>query len=60
MTSSYRIISVDDHVVEPPDLWTSRLPAKFRDRAPHVVRQKVKLGAGTTGGAGKGLRWTED
>ena len=23
-----RIISVDDHVVEPPDLWTDRLPAE--------------------------------
>ena len=26
-----RIISVDDHVVEAPDAWTSRLPAKFQD-----------------------------
>ena len=33
-----RIISVDDHVVEPPDLWTSRLPAKYRDRGPRVER----------------------
>ncbi len=31
-----RIISVDDHVVEPPDLWTTRLPAKYLDRAPRV------------------------
>ena len=31
------IISVDDHVVEPPDLWTSRLPARYRDVGPHVV-----------------------
>ncbi len=36
-----RIISVDDHVVEPPDLWTERLPARFRDRAPHVERDRV-------------------
>jgi predicted TIM-barrel fold metal-dependent hydrolase len=35
-----RIISVDDHVVEPPDLWTSRLPAKYQDRAPRVVRDR--------------------
>ena len=28
------IISVDDHVVEPPTLWTDRLPAKYLDRAP--------------------------
>ena len=35
------IISVDDHVTEPPDLWTSRLPAKFRDRGPQVRRDKI-------------------
>jgi len=35
---SYTIHSGDTHVVEPPDLWTSRLPEKFRDRAPHVER----------------------
>lgn len=33
-----RIISVDDHVVEPPDLWTDRLPARYADRAPRVER----------------------
>ncbi|GIT46151.1 MAG: hypothetical protein Ct9H300mP12_07360 [Acidimicrobiales bacterium] len=33
-----RIISVDDHVVEPPDLWTTRLPAKYRDRGPRIER----------------------
>lgn len=30
------LISVDDHVLEPPDVWTSRVPAKDRDRAPHI------------------------
>jgi predicted TIM-barrel fold metal-dependent hydrolase len=34
----YRLISADSHVVEPPDLWTSRLPAKFKERAPRMVR----------------------
>jgi predicted TIM-barrel fold metal-dependent hydrolase len=43
-----RIISVDDHVVEPPDLWTSRLPKKFLDRGPRVVREKGKY-AGAEG-----------
>jgi predicted TIM-barrel fold metal-dependent hydrolase len=38
-----RIISVDDHVVEPPDLWTSRLPKKFVDRGPRVVRDTAKV-----------------
>src|SRR5690606_31140388 len=38
-----RIISVDDHVVEPPDLWSSRLPEMYRDRGPRVVREKAKV-----------------
>jgi predicted TIM-barrel fold metal-dependent hydrolase len=36
------IISVDDHVVEPPTLWTSRLPSKFASQAPHVERMRVE------------------
>lgn len=35
----YKIFSVDDHIVEPPDVWTSRVSAKHRDRAPHVVEE---------------------
>lgn len=31
-----KIISVDDHVVEPPHLWDSRLPAKYRDKGPRI------------------------
>jgi predicted TIM-barrel fold metal-dependent hydrolase len=38
-----RIISVDDHVVEPPDLWTKRLPAKYRDKGPRVVRDRARF-----------------
>jgi predicted TIM-barrel fold metal-dependent hydrolase len=30
------LISVDDHVLEPPDVWVSRVAAKDRDRAPHM------------------------
>ena len=33
------LVSVDDHVVEPPDLFEGRLPAKYRDIAPHVVHE---------------------
>ena len=32
------IISVDDHVVEPPHLWQTYLPANLRDSGPKVVR----------------------
>jgi len=33
------IVSVDDHVVEPPDLFERHLPEKYRDIAPHVVHK---------------------
>src|SRR4051812_22927607 len=32
------IFSVDDHVFEPPDLWVSRLPVRYGDVGPRVVR----------------------
>lgn len=37
------IISVDDHILEPQDLWQQQLPNSLRDRGPRVVREKVKL-----------------
>ena len=33
------MVSVDDHLVEPPTLFDGRLPAKYADQAPRVVRQ---------------------
>src|SRR3954451_23958971 len=33
----FPIISVDDHLIEPPDLFEGRLPAKLADRAPRLV-----------------------
>ena len=32
------LISVDDHVVEPPDMFDGHVPDRFRDRAPRVER----------------------
>ena len=32
----YRLISGDSHVNEPGDLWTARVPAALRDRAPRI------------------------
>jgi predicted TIM-barrel fold metal-dependent hydrolase len=34
-----RLISSDSHVIEPPDLWATRMAPKFRDRAPRVVQE---------------------
>ena len=36
----FRIISSDGHVIEPPDVWTTRLETKFRDRAPRIVGEE--------------------
>jgi len=33
----YTIISVDDHLVEPPDMFEGRLPSHLQDRAPKVI-----------------------
>ena len=32
------IISVDDHVIEPPGVWVDRLPSGLREVGPHIVR----------------------
>ncbi len=32
------VIDADTHVTEPGDVWTARLPEKFRDVAPRIVR----------------------
>lgn len=36
-TVTHTVVSVDDHVVEPPHAFEGRLPAAFADRAPKVV-----------------------
>src|SRR5580700_10016478 len=35
-----RIISVDDHVVEPPHVWQTWLPEKYRERGPKVLDKR--------------------
>src|SRR5499433_1633470 len=37
--ANYRVISSDNHVFEPPDLWTSRVKPAFKDRVPQLVRE---------------------
>ena len=31
------LISIDDHIIEPPDLFERHMVAKYRDRAPKLV-----------------------
>ena len=46
-----KIISVDDHVVEPPHLWQTWLPEKFKAAGPRIERRGVgsmrHIGGGT-------------
>ena len=42
-------VSADGHVVEPADLWTTRMDKRFRDRAPRgesVRFECLAMGAG--------------
>jgi len=41
------IVSVDDHVIEPPHLWERWLPSRLRDAGPRVVRD------------GSSIRWVD-
>ncbi len=34
-----KIVSVDDHIIEPPGLWVERLPDRYKGDGPRVVRQ---------------------
>jgi predicted TIM-barrel fold metal-dependent hydrolase len=36
----YNVISADNHILEPRDLFVTRLPPEYRDRAPRVMRGK--------------------
>ena len=46
-----KIVSVDDHVVEPAHVWEQWLPAKHRDKGPRVERRGIgtmrHVGGGT-------------
>ncbi|MHB1712415.1 MAG: amidohydrolase family protein [Acidimicrobiales bacterium] len=33
------LVSVDDHIVEPPDMFEGRLPAKYQELAPRLIRK---------------------
>jgi predicted TIM-barrel fold metal-dependent hydrolase len=37
------MISVDDHILEPRDLWQRELPPSLRDRGPKVSRERARL-----------------
>ena len=45
------MISVDDHVVEPPGMFEGHIPAKYADAAPKVVTQQDGSDVWTFGGS---------
>lgn len=59
------IFSTDDHVVEPPHVWQDRLPAKYREAGPKVIRddqgeawvfEDIRIpGSGLGASAGRGI-----
>ena len=38
----YRVVDVDTHVTEPHDVWIDRVPKKWGDLVPHVVKMGRK------------------
>jgi uncharacterized protein len=34
----HRVIDVDTHLTEPPDVWTARVPKAMHDKVPHIER----------------------
>src|SRR5260370_32504455 len=34
--TAIRVVDADTHLTEPADLWTARIPERFRDQAPRV------------------------
>ena len=32
------LVSIDDHMVEPPDMYDNHVPEAFKDKVPHVIR----------------------
>lgn len=34
----FKLMDGDSHIIEPPDLWQSRVPAKYKERAPRMQR----------------------
>src|SRR6218665_2052687 len=34
----FKLFSVDDHIMEPPNVFTDRVAAKYKERVPHVVK----------------------
>ena len=46
-------IDADTHITEPGDVWTSRLPSRFQDDAPRMIRRDDGMDVWEFGGAAR-------
>ena len=44
-----KVISADSHVIEPPDVWSSRLTGEFRERLQSWYRTRRPTGSSVPG-----------
>ncbi len=44
------IVDADAHILKPPDIWKNRLPSKYQDCAPQLVKDADDEQAKLTGG----------
>ena len=51
------LVSIDDHMIEPPDMFDNHVPAKWRDLAPKVVRGDDGTDAWHFGGTATSTRF---
>jgi predicted TIM-barrel fold metal-dependent hydrolase len=54
-----KIVSVDDHVVEPAHVWKDWMPARYADRAPRIERRGIGPMAHVGGGTYE-VTWDPD
>ena len=43
-----RIVDCDAHITEAPDLFTSRAPARYKDKVPHLQRDPARRSPSTS------------
>src|SRR5256885_12725883 len=42
--TTYKLISADSHIIEPPDLYAKRIEPRYKDRAPRMERMETPAG----------------
>jgi predicted TIM-barrel fold metal-dependent hydrolase len=56
LLESMKLFSVDDHLIEPPHLWQTYLPEKYRENGPRVVESKASaVSVSSVGGSAANL-----